>query len=111
MSKADEAFRRLVAKVEVLTHYGKNCQLQCCWRGCTVRDSDALTLDHIKDNGNKNRCPGGRRRGGASMYQWIKSHGFPSGYATLCGGHQNCKELRRRRSTKTVPKKRKLKRK
>jgi len=75
-------FLRLLDKLRVLTYYGKNKTLQCRWPHCEVVDLDMLTLDHIKDDGAKNRQSGGRRRAGSSIHRWVISHGFPAGLQT-----------------------------
>jgi len=81
-------------KKEVLTHYGKNGKLQCCWDGCVVDDLDVLSLDHLADDGAEHR-----KHIGTRIYRWAKSHGFPPVLQTLCMNHQWKKELTRRRSS------------
>ena len=74
-------------KLEVLTHYGKDGKLCCCWRNCKVSDIDMLTLDHIKDNGCSHRKT--IHSQGNSFYAWLKARGFPNlGLQTLCWNHQ-----------------------
>lgn len=80
-------------KEEVLTHYGHDGALECCWSSCTVRDIDMLTLDHVKDDGAEHR-----KSVRGSMYAWLKSQGFPEGFQTLCANHQLKKEILRRSS-------------
>src|SRR5580698_5186744 len=89
---------RLTRKVIVLAHYSKGPLPACCWHGCKERDLDCLTLDHMRNDGSKNRLPCGRRRGGAGLYRWIIKQDFPRGYQTLCGSHQTKKENERRRN-------------
>jgi hypothetical protein len=96
-NKAEEAHHRLVLKVEVLSHYGKGGHLRCCWVGCNITDVDMLTIDHVDNDGNKNKCPGGLRRGGNGLHRYLKSNDFPPGHQTLCANHQLKKELLRRR--------------
>src|ERR1039458_4604269 len=67
-------------KIEVLTHYGKNDSLQCCWYGCQVTDIDMLTLDHKRNDGAQHR----REIGTSNTYTWVKKLGFPEGFQTLC---------------------------
>jgi hypothetical protein len=93
----DVALKRFALKVQVLTYYGKQGHLQCCWSGCKVMDPDCLSLDHILDNGTANKLPGGRRRGGDGLYRHVISKKFPPGLQTLCLNHQCKKELLRRR--------------
>jgi hypothetical protein len=78
-------------KVEVLKHYGHLGILQCVWEGCEVDDPDMLTLDHKNNDGAEHR-----RTMKGSLYQWVKSHGYPEGFQTLCANHQLKKELLRR---------------
>lgn len=80
-------------KFEVLTHYGKDGKLQCCWEHCEVCDVDMLTLDHLKDNGAEHRRIIGK--GSSPTYLWAKREGFPEGFQTLCWNHQWKKQLNR----------------
>jgi hypothetical protein len=80
-------------KEKVLTHYGHDGALECCWLSCTVRDIDMLTLDHIKNDGAIHR----KEIGLSSIYRWVKKHGFPEGFQTLCMNHQLKKEILRKR--------------
>jgi hypothetical protein len=101
-TKTRGAANRLRLKKEVLTRYGKRQKLQCCWRGCTIVDVDMLTLDHIADNGadHRSEITKGKYRGGGGInfYGWVKRHGFPVGFQTLCHNHQWKKEILRRRA-------------
>jgi len=45
---------RASLKLEVLSHYGHG-KLQCAWPGCNVVDVDMLSLDHINNDGGKER--------------------------------------------------------
>jgi hypothetical protein len=81
-------------KVEVLTHYGKNKCLQCCWDGCTVIDLDMLSIDHVNNDGAEDRRKG---RVGTSLYNYLLSHDYPEGFQTLCFNHQMKKEITRKR--------------
>ena len=87
---------RLESKIEVLSHYGPNGTLGCCWEGCTVVDPDMLSLDHENNNGNVARQ--GTYKGGVSFYMKVKRDGYPIGLATLCHNHQWKKEILRRRA-------------
>lgn len=82
-------------KIEVLSHYGKDGCLLCCWPDCNVADVDMLSLDHINDDGKAERDAG--IRGGVEGYRRIKSQGFPKKYQTLCYNHQFKKEMLRKR--------------
>jgi 5-methylcytosine-specific restriction endonuclease McrA len=93
------AARFLEIKAAVLTHYGKNETLQCCWRDCGVVDIDMLTLDHVNDDGATDRQSRGRTQGGGvHLYRALMTEGYPNGYQTLCANHQLKKELLRRRT-------------
>jgi hypothetical protein len=94
--------RRLKLKIIVLTEYGKDHTLQCCWDNCPVIDVDMLTLDHIYNNGKADRANKGGK-GGYIFYAWLKNRNYPAGYQTLCWNHQWKKEIthRRRRHAET----------
>lgn len=85
----------LAIKLEVLSRYGKNGMPVCCWPGCAVSDPDMLSLDHVNDDGAEHRRETGLM--GPTLYARLKRQGWPSGYQTLCGGHQLKKEVLRRR--------------
>jgi hypothetical protein len=57
----------------VFGHYGTACA--CC--GGTAD----LQIDHVNGDGAAHRAQVGR---GTSMYRWLASNGFPSGFQTLC---------------------------
>lgn len=86
---------RTTDKLAALTRYGKNGQPQCCWEGCEVVDIDMLTLDHINNDGCKDRQS---RRGGHNLYCALRVENYPDGFQTLCANHQLKKELIRRRT-------------
>jgi hypothetical protein len=86
-------YRRIV-KLEVLTHYGPEGLLGCCWPECHIDDVDILTLDHINHDGAKERNSLPRNlHGGVNFYAWVIKNGFPAGYQTLCANHQLKKEI------------------
>jgi hypothetical protein len=85
-------------KIEVLTHYGKNGILQCCWPDCDVVDIDCLTLDHVNNDGAERRREHGREMASGPVFNYfIRRNGFPSGFQTLCANHQLKKETLHRR--------------
>lgn len=91
----------LERKIEVLTHYGFNRTLRCCWRGCNVTDVDMLSLDHSANDGAIHRRSlnnGSSEGGGSSVYADVKRRKFPKGFETLCCNHQMKKEILRRRA-------------
>src|SRR5208282_117226 len=94
--------RELDRKTRVLTHYGKNGELKCCWTGCEISDVDILTLDHVNNDGASQR-----KTGWADQCHWVERHGLPEGFQTLCWNHQWKKELIRRRAEFAIPKLRK----
>lgn len=83
-------------KILVFSHYGVDSKAKCCWKGCEIVDIDMLTLDHINDDGAKERRENHHHSG---FYGWLKlkNSNFPSGYQTLCWNHQWKKEILRRR--------------
>ena len=93
-----QAFRDLVnsrhadLKLEVLSYYGPNEELGCCWPNCETKDIDILTIDHVNNDGAAHRK---RVKGMTSyrLYGWIKAQGFPEGFQTLCWNHQWKKEI------------------
>jgi hypothetical protein len=64
-------------KIEVFNHYGRICQ--CC--GETI--TEFLTIDHINNDGAKERRENGGI-GGQTFYIRLKKLGFPPGYQVLC---------------------------
>lgn len=69
---------RAKVRAEVFAHYGEQC---AC---CSARTQ--LTIDHIDGTGSVHRSelrPGGQPTG-ARFYAWLRRHGFPPGYQTLC---------------------------
>ena len=89
--------RGIQAKLEVLSHYGPEGSLRCSWSGCTVDDVDVLTLDHVNDDGNKERRAS-KRSAGIIFYVHLRAQGYPTGFQTLCCNHQMKKEILRRRA-------------
>ena len=91
--------RHAEIKIEVLSHYGPSGQLCCSWFDCHISDVDMLVLDHTADNGARQKIElGGSSGRGHNFYRWLKSHGFPDGYQTLCCNHNHKKEILRSRS-------------
>lgn len=69
-------YRELIFK-----HYGRKCK--CC-REC---NEEFLTLDHVNDDGFKDKNPNGDKKSGKELYLLVKKQGFPDKYQILC---QNC---------------------
>lgn len=92
--------KRVENKLLVLTRYGKNGQLNCCWPDCGITDVDMLSIDHIENNGahhRKNMTGDPGYGAGAPFYARLIRENFPDGYQTLCLNHQFKKELLRKR--------------
>ena len=93
--RPDVVAHRQSLKPEVLTHYGRQGALQCCWPDCGVTDLDMLTLDHVNDDGAAHRKID--TVAATMIYHWVKKHKYPDGFQTLCANHQMKKEIQRRR--------------
>lgn len=68
-------------KIKTFEQYG-GCY--CCW--CNEDDLTVLTLDHIDNNGAKQRKLL-QINGGVTFYNWLKKNNYPPGYQVLC---HNC---------------------
>jgi hypothetical protein len=79
---------RAEVKLETLSHYGPNGECRCSWEGCNVDDIDVLTLDHVADDGAKERRNSTGAKKGVMFYSKLRTNGFPRGYQTLCANHQ-----------------------
>jgi hypothetical protein len=84
-------------KLRVLTHYSGKEIAQCSWEGCAVCDLDMLSIDHVNNDGFKDRDT---RRTGNSLYLSLEQDGYPEGFQTLCHNHQWKKEIVRRREAR-----------
>lgn len=73
-------------KEETLKYYG-NGKYACV--KCGESRMACLSIDHIKNIGNKKRQSLGRS--GYLFYLWLKRHGYPEGYQTLC---MNCQYVK-----------------
>jgi hypothetical protein len=87
-SEGGKEYRRLAGKERyrklrraVLEAYGGECPHCAC---CGDRHEEFLTIDHINNDGAKDRREGKR---GIGFYTWLINSGFPSGYRVLC---MNC---------------------
>ena len=89
-------------KIEVLTYYGPDHTLRCCWPGCEVTDIDMLSLDHINNDGCKQRRNNAMY--GPYFYFMAKKE-KPTDLQTLCMNHQFKKRAMRPRSEQGRPKK------
>jgi hypothetical protein len=84
-------------KGRALSHYSKDGIIKCQAEGCEVNDPDMLSLDHINNDGAKDRKLG-RGYAGVALYGMLEREKFPEGFQTLCFNHQSKKELERRRA-------------
>ena len=74
-SKKPQALKR-----EVYEHYSKGKpKCNCCGEDTSL---DFLCMDHIK--GRKDKKGNVDKRGGASLYAYLKNNDFPKGYQVLC---------------------------
>ena len=74
-----EIWRKL--RREIFDHYGWEC------RCCGEKIKEFLSLDHINNDGYKDRNPGGSKKSGKELYLLVKREGFPDRFQTLC---MNC---------------------
>ena len=82
-SKYDKK-RRAKIKSDVIYHYS-NGTMKC---KCGYSDIGALCLDHIKNDGAKDR----RQRVAANrLYLWLIKNDYPKGYQVLCF---NCNQIK-----------------
>ncbi len=87
-----EKYRERI-KVGVYSYYGKGGKPVCVI--CGEERLDCLSLDHINDGGAQERKRTGRV--GFSLYSFLRSNGYPTGYQTLCMNCQFIKERARRK--------------
>lgn len=76
--------RALEVKRQVLTYYGGG-SLRCVC--CGESHIEFLTIDHVKGGGRahlRSITKEQGRKGGVAFYRWLRKHGFPEGYRTLC---------------------------
>jgi hypothetical protein len=79
---------RALIRQEVLTHYGDG---KCACVKCGYDNNiAALSIDHIKGNGAEHRREIGVIE--SNFCNWLKRHGFPEGYQTLC---MNCQFIKK----------------
>lgn len=76
------AERRLRVKLEVFAAYG-GATCRCCGESMI----DFLTIDHIANDGAQHRREIGI--GGTTLYSWLRSNKYPSGFQVLCS---NCNQ-------------------
>jgi len=95
MTKYQRYHRKL--REIVLTHYGE----QCAYCGST----QSLQIDHKDGKGAEWRKAnfGTYRVASHVFYRWLIKHGFPEGYQTLCGYHNDSKGDRSDAEYRTNP--------
>ena len=81
--------KKWALKEEVLTHYGNG---KCACTQCGFNDIRALSIDHIKGNGDEHRTQIKCKQGGVTFYRWLRKNGYPPEYQTLC---MNCQFIKR----------------
>lgn len=74
------------AKKKILDHYGWTCN--CCGEANPL----FLTVDHVHNDGFRDRHPGGAKLSGLALYRKIIKEGFPKRYQILC---MNCNHGKR----------------
>lgn len=81
-NKAQQKIYLSKRKEMVFDHYGRACI--CCGESI----GEFLTIDHVNNNGNKERyASNGKRITGIQLYSLLVTRGFPGGYQTMC---MNC---------------------
>lgn len=76
-------------RLEVFTHYAKDGKIEC---KCGFNNIDALSLDHIKNDGAEHRKgTSGSKVGGINFYKYIRAHGYPDDLQILC---MNCNVIK-----------------
>ncbi len=80
--------RRRAMRKQVFDHYGNICV------SCGFADHRALQIDHIYNDGAKERKSlGGQNVSGWRFYDYLIKQGLPEGYQTLCANCNMIKQL------------------
>jgi len=96
-------------KVKTLIHYSGTNPSQCAnpfgMHKEPFTDVDCLTIDHINDDGAKERRLVAKTKnwGGINIYWWLFVRGYPEGYQVLCMNCQFKKEALRKRKSQPTP--------
>lgn len=77
-------------KIAIMSHYSGLDKPECKY--CGYSDLRALCLDHIHNDGYKNRMSG------TKFYLWIKENEYPTGFQVLCANCNLIKAIECRRS-------------
>ena len=87
LRKKQKQYRRSL-KQKVLDRYGNACVL------CNYKDIRALQIDHINNDGAKERKSlGGQNISGWRFYKYLIDNNLPDGYQTLCANCNMIKHL------------------
>ena len=78
---------KLTLKILIFQVYSEGT-MRCKY--CGYDNIDALSIDHIKNDGEKQRNK--LHLEGSGFYAWLRRNRFPSGYQVLC---MNCQLLKR----------------
>ena len=78
-------------KLKIINHYSNGTN-ECTL--CGFDNVNALTLDHIDGNGNKERQQL-NNKGGTPFYRYIFKNNFPNGYRVLCWNCNHLEHLRK----------------
>ncbi len=74
----------------ILDAYGRSCA--CCGES----EEEFLVIDHIEGGGNEHKrlmsSAPNKKRSGSRTYEWLRKHGYPPGYQTLCANCNTAKE-------------------
>jgi len=94
-----ETQRKVMLKLDILSHYGKMGKCMCV--RCGESRLACLSIDHINGGGWKHRqgiADEGCYRGGRGLYLWLQRNNYPEGYQTLC---MNCQWVKRVENNET----------
>jgi hypothetical protein len=79
-------FDKTFIKKTVFKHYSPNREIKCAT--CGISDLSLLTIDHINNDGYKDRKNNPAFRcGGHTLYRWLIINDYPVGFQILC---HNC---------------------
>ena len=80
--ESSERIKKYTKKLKelIMNHYGWRCN--CA--GCPEKNPIFFTIDHVNNDGYKDKTKNGVRYGGASLYVKVIKEGFPNKYQILC---------------------------
>jgi hypothetical protein len=88
-TRKSKQFQHMKNKIIILQIYS-NGNMVC--KNCGFDDIDALTIDHINNNGNKHRKEIRSKNANKDFYDWLIRNDFPEGFQVLC---MNCNFIKR----------------